>query len=212
MNKSENIDQIATALVAAQSKLAGVKMNAVNPFLKNKYADLGAIIEAAREPLRDNGLSISQLPGSDNGSISLTTILMHKSGQWLESTIAMPIGDEKGRSLAQSAGSIITYLRRYSYAAIIGAYADEDADGNNGAGAGDDKKKSAPVVWFGRKDLVTRAAKEIPYLSGEAANAIKSLDYLTKHGTITFGMDDDTVFATLNKAASAWADKKAEKK
>jgi ERF superfamily len=212
MNKSDSISELSTALVAAQSKLAGVQMNATNPFFKSKYADLGAIIEAARVPLSDNGLAVSQLTGSDNGSISLTTILMHKSGQWLESTISMPIGDEKGRSLAQSAGAIITYLRRYSYAAIVGAYADEDTDGN---GANDAKKaapKVAPVVWSERKDLIAHAIKEILYLEGQAENAIKALEHLTKTKAITFAMDDVVVFDALNKAASGWADKAAEKK
>lgn len=105
-------------------------MNAVNPFLKNKYADLGAVIEALRVPFTKNGLSVSQMIGGDGGGISVTTVLLHKSGQWMESTITLPLGDEKGRSLAQSAGAIITYLRRYGLASIAGAYSDEDTDGN----------------------------------------------------------------------------------
>ena len=42
----------------------------------------------------------------------------------------MPIGEEKGKSSAQVAGSIVTYLRRYSLASILGIYSDEDGDGN----------------------------------------------------------------------------------
>jgi hypothetical protein len=38
--------------------------------------------------------------------------------------------DEKGKSAAQVAGSIITYLRRYALAAALGIYADEDTDGH----------------------------------------------------------------------------------
>jgi hypothetical protein len=56
--------------------------------------------------------------------------LIHTSGQWIEDTISLPLGDEKGKSLAQVAGSIITYLRRYSYGAIVGLATDEDTDGN----------------------------------------------------------------------------------
>jgi hypothetical protein len=55
---------------------------------------------------------------------------MHTSGEWISSSISMPIGDEKGKSNAQVAGSIVTYLRRYSLASILGIYSDEDGDGN----------------------------------------------------------------------------------
>ena len=55
---------------------------------------------------------------------------MHNSGEWLESTCWLELGDERGKSNAQVAGSIVTYLRRYSLASILGMYADEDGDGN----------------------------------------------------------------------------------
>jgi hypothetical protein len=40
---------------------------------------------------------------------------------------------EKGKSGAQVAGSVITYLRRYSLAAILNLYSEEDNDGNKPA-------------------------------------------------------------------------------
>lgn len=128
--KSEQLNELAAALCKAQAALRPAAMNATNPFLKNKYADLGAVIEAARKPMADNGLSISQLVGGDDAVISITTILLHNSGQWLESTVSMTMGEERGKSAAQVAGSIITYLRRYSFASVLGIYADEDTDGS----------------------------------------------------------------------------------
>lgn len=132
MNKSETVMILATALAKAQGEMKAAQMNATNPFLKNKYADLGAIIEAAKPTLAKYGLSVSQMPTSADDRIGVTTILLHESGEWLEDTITLPLGDERGKSLAQVAGSIITYLRRYSLASVIGMYADEDADGNTG--------------------------------------------------------------------------------
>ena len=129
MNKSDHIDQLAKALSAVQKQVKPVAFNAVNPFLKNKYADLGAVIEACKQALCDNGFAVTQLATNDGG-IGVETVLMHESGQWISSTISLPLGDEKGKSLAQVAGSIITYLRRYALAAIVGLYADEDGDGN----------------------------------------------------------------------------------
>jgi len=128
--KSEKLDLLATALSKAQSEMPAVPMNAVNPFLKNKYADLAEMIRVASPVLAKHGLSISQQPVSVDGQIGVTTTLLHTSGQWIEDTISLPLGDEKGKSLAQVAGSIITYLRRYSFGAIVGLATDEDTDGN----------------------------------------------------------------------------------
>ena len=130
MNKSESIKSLAGALSQAQAEMPAVKFNATNPFLKNKYADLGAIIDTSKPILAKHNLSVSQLVESHENKIGVTTILMHNSGEWLESTSWLELGDERGKSNAQVAGSIITYLRRYSIASILGMYADEDGDGN----------------------------------------------------------------------------------
>ena len=134
MNKSENITELANALSLAQAEMPAVKMNSVNPFLKIKYADLGAVILTSRPVLAKHGLSISQLVYTDGDEIGIETVLMHKSGEWMASKTGLHLGDEKGKSQAQVAGSVITYLRRYSLAAILGMYADEDADGNGQTG------------------------------------------------------------------------------
>ena len=130
MNKSETLTELAKALNKAQAELKPAEMNKTNPFLKNRYADLGSVLEAARPVLKKNGLSIAQFPASDDSRIGLTTILMHVSGEWLEETMMLPVEQEKGKSGAQVAGSIISYLRRYGLSAVLGIYADEDADGN----------------------------------------------------------------------------------
>jgi len=126
---SEQINELAEALAKAQGEIKPAQMNAVNPFLKSKYADLGAVIEAAKAVLPKHGLSVSQLVSSDGDKIAVTTVLMHQSGQWLKDTASLVLGEERGKSAAQVAGSIITYVRRYAYAAIVGIYADEDTDG-----------------------------------------------------------------------------------
>jgi hypothetical protein len=131
MNKSETINDLATALSVAQGQMTAAKMGAENPFLHNHYADLGSVIQAAKKPLADNGLSYSQHPELNGGAVTITTILMHSTGQWIESTITLGLGEGKGMSQAQQMGSVITYLRRYSLSAILGIYADEDTDGND---------------------------------------------------------------------------------
>ena len=60
--------------------------------------------------------------------------------------MTLPLGDEKVQSQAQVAGSIITYLRRYAYASVLGMYADEDTDGepSKGNGQGKQQQNSRP--------------------------------------------------------------------
>ena len=60
MNKSDQINHLATALCKAQSEMAGASKDASNPFFKSKYADLGSVIKAIKTPFANNGLSYSQ--------------------------------------------------------------------------------------------------------------------------------------------------------
>ena len=130
MNKSESIQNLSAALSKAQAELPAIKFDSKNPFLKNDYASLGASIAGARPVIAKHDLSVSQLTFGEDGVAGGETVLMHTSGEWISSSISMPIGEEKGKSSAQVAGAIITYLRRYSLASILGIYSDEDGDGN----------------------------------------------------------------------------------
>ena len=62
MNKSESVVKLSGALAKAQAEMPAVEKNATNPFLKNRYADLGAVIEAAKPILARHGLSVVQMP------------------------------------------------------------------------------------------------------------------------------------------------------
>lgn len=129
MNKSESIKELAAALAKAQAEIGPAAFNRTNPFHKNRYADLGAIIEVARPALAKNNLAFTQLVSGDENKLEVTTALIHSSGEWVETTVGMAICEERGKSAAQVAGSVVTYLRRYSLASMLGIYADEDNDG-----------------------------------------------------------------------------------
>lgn len=169
MNKSESIKELASALAAAQSEFTPVPLNAVNPFLKNKYADLSSVIESAKPILAKHGLSIAQLVENEQG-IGVTTILMHTSGEWLSSMLSLPLGDERGKSLAQVAGSIITYIRRYTYGAILGLYTGDDDDGSAGA----KREKSESAV----KSVQATQSKNSDPTEGETSEAQKKFNAL----------------------------------
>lgn len=160
MNKSASITKLAEALAKAQAEMPVVKMNATNPFLKNKFADLGAVIDASRPTLAKHGLSLSQFPTSDGDKIGVTNVLMHSSGEWLEDTVYLSLSDEKGKSAAQVAGSVITYLRRYSWAAMLGLYADEDTDGHTGNTNGKKPEVKQEVTVTGKPEMTEQEKKQ----------------------------------------------------
>lgn len=125
MKQSEQIDKLAQALCKAQSAMGGAVKDSANPFFKSKYADLGSVVKAVKEPFADNGLSYVQFPVATERGVGVTTRLMHTSGQWLESEYVLPIVKPD----PQAAGSAITYARRYALQAIAGIpTADDDAE------------------------------------------------------------------------------------
>jgi hypothetical protein len=137
MKTSEQISNIASALVKAQQAITFASKDAINPHLKSKYADLPSVIDAVKVALNSNGISFLQSAGAMvDMHMTLTTRLMHSSGEWLEDTISMPMVKQD----PQSYGSALTYARRYSLAAITGLYQDDD----DGYAASNHAKASAP--------------------------------------------------------------------
>ena len=124
MKTSEKIDLIAPALLAAQKEINNATKNAKNPHFKNNYADLGAIIDAIKEPLNKNGIAITQSLSPGNDGLHLSSRLIHISGQWIEDTAFTPLP----KADPQGVGSATTYLRRYSLAALL-CITQEDDDG-----------------------------------------------------------------------------------
>jgi hypothetical protein len=137
MKTSEQIGELAAALAKAQGEMRHAAKDAQNPHLRNRYADLASVLDACREPLARNGLSVVQPAESGDGVVRVTTRLMHASGQWIESELAIPYATGKGTSDAQALGSALTYGRRYGLSAMVGIAADDD----DGAGAGAKKPK-----------------------------------------------------------------------
>jgi len=115
MKTSEKIDLIAPALLAAQKEIGNATKNAKNPHFKNNYADLGAVIDAVKEPCNKNGIVILQSLSEGADGLHLTTRLLHSSGQFVEDTAFTPLP----KNDPQGVGSATTYLRRYSLVALL---------------------------------------------------------------------------------------------
>jgi hypothetical protein len=69
------------------------------------------------------------MPSLDGGIVSVETVMLHTSGEWISNTASAPVT----KNDAQGVGSCITYLRRYSLAAFCGI-AQEDDDANASVG------------------------------------------------------------------------------
>lgn len=128
MNRSESIVKLSIALCKFNSEVSSISKDAKNPFFKSDYVTLDKLILATREILQKNGLSIMQMPLSkETGEIGIQTILVHESGEFIESD---PLFMKPVKNDPQQAGSLITYLRRYSYQAILNLNTGEDDDAN----------------------------------------------------------------------------------
>lgn len=119
---------IASALVAAQTKMRHAKIDRVNPHFGNRYATLAAVLDACRELLNAEGIAVVQRVTSDpdKGTVSVSTVLHHRSGEALDCG-ALTL--KATQNNPQQIGSALTYARRYSLAAAVGIASEEDDDG-----------------------------------------------------------------------------------
>ena len=157
MNTSETTTEITKALVQFHQSVGKIKKGSVNPFFKSKYATLSDILDVIAEPLYSAGLVIVQFP---EGTNTLTTRLMHTSGEWMESNYFMQPTKED----PQSFGSVITYQRRYALGAVLSLKIDEDDDANKASAP--EKKKSEPKPFLTTDSATWEQAVEYAKVNG----------------------------------------------
>ena len=161
---SEQITNLASALLKAQRDIGAATKGAKNPFFKSSYADLGAVIEAIKEPLNRNGITFLQAvdsfpQASDHGDAVIDTILLHESGQYLSTRT--PIFCAKPND-PQAFGSGVTYSKRYALQALLGLpTADDDGEGAMGRqGNGNVSKRSKAKPTEVRAELYAKYIEE----------------------------------------------------
>lgn len=141
MRTSETLGKIAPALTKALAALENPpktkkvtvkgKTKSGQPYSYDySYAALPEIMDAIRPILGKHGLAVMQSTETQDGFPSIVTKVLHESGEWISSDhlIMAPSQNDP-----QSAGSAITYGRRYSLTALLGLAADEDDDGQAGS-------------------------------------------------------------------------------
>lgn len=151
---------IFEAIAKAQGEIESAKKdNEVTAgSFKYKYADLQAVLDAIKNPLKENGLSIHQGVFGDMPNLKLVTTIQHSSGATV-SDGGIPLIINKNDM--QGFGSALTYARRYGVMAAIGVATEDD----DGVAAGSDQKpknsKDDPS-WrgpLGKTKLVEEARK-----------------------------------------------------
>jgi hypothetical protein len=132
MVSSVEIDKIVTALAAAQGAFPEIICDLQAGGKGGRtymYASLQNVLSSTRKSLSDNGIVFTQTIIPRDGMTLLVTMLLHSSGQYIASEYPMNLPGDP-----QSAGSMMTYFRRYSAIAILGVHPDYDDDGKDGGG------------------------------------------------------------------------------
>jgi hypothetical protein len=196
MTHSETLAALAAALSAAQAEFEAVSKDSTNPFFKSKYADLPSVVAAASPILATHGLAVSQLPGHDEGGDTLTTMLLHSSGEFLSGTMRLrPV-----KSDPQAQGAAMTYGRRYSYMAILGLVADDDDDGTAASAPRSEKpaaKTSKPAASKTPAEpkagagAATAGGPVLAHLRKLAGTAKKSPEWMSMK-LVELGVEGDT--------------------
>jgi len=197
MKTSNEINEIAKALCLAQSAMTGAKKDSKNPFFKSNYSDLASVMEAISLPFAANGLCFVQAAEASEQRVSVTTRIIHTSGQWLEATTELP----PTKADAQGWGSAITYAKRYGLQALCGVPSVDD-DGQEAV-----KRVAAPKV----APINKKQAEEISLLiEGTGTDKVEFLNYYsTRAGSKITELNQfpkdlfEQAVAVLNKKSEA---------
>lgn len=167
MERSESIAEISKALNTFRTAVKQPVKSASNPFFKSKYVALEGVVDAIDSALKDTGLSYVQEATSEGNQVSVTTLLLHESGEWIELTpLTLPVT----KNDAQAFGSAETYARRYSLSAAFGITSDLDDDGNAASSNPPAQQPTKP------KRSTTQARKETINELAESISKIKNVE------------------------------------
>jgi len=197
---TNDLGSLFAALAKAQGKIRNAPKDAANPHFRSKYADLASISDACRAALSENGIAVMQIPYNDGNNVGVVTRLGHASGQWIEGRLKVaPVKYD-----AQGIGSVMTYLRRYSLAAMAGVAPGDDDDGEGAVGRGRDDGRapmSAPADNGGK---ISAEQKEwlVTLLKETDADVKRFLSYLGVPAL------DELPAARYNDAVAALSKKK----
>jgi hypothetical protein len=188
MRTSENINEIAKAINAFRQVVKQPAKDGDNPFLKSRYVQLEGVVDAIDRALPDTGLAYTQDVVSEGNQVSVTTLIFHSSGQFIElGPLSVPVA----KNDAQAFGSAETYARRYSLSAAFGITSDLDDDGTV---AGVNPPKAQPK----------RTNKQNGGLDHATVKAVKELIMQQFNKMPEVNKNGDPKPKTVNELAEIW--------
>src|SRR5258706_3617394 len=124
---SESVAAIATALAKAQTELSNPEKAMVGTVYNNRsdspqsfrYASLSSGLDIIGKALGGQQIAIAQTTHIDraSGTVNLTTILLHTSGEWISSD--WPVCQLSETSVPRRMGAALTYARRYALFTMV---------------------------------------------------------------------------------------------
>jgi ERF superfamily len=133
---SESVAAIATALAKAQTELTNPEKATVGTVYNNRsqspqsfrYASLSSGLDIVRKALGGHQIAIAQTTNIDRagGTVNLTTVLLHTSGEWISSD--WPVCPISEISAPRRMGASLTYARRYALFTMVGIAGEDDLD------------------------------------------------------------------------------------
>ncbi len=134
---SESIGSLATALAKAQSELVNPEKLLVGTIRVGqgeatertfRYASLSSGLDIVRKTLGQHEIATVQTTAIDQtaGTVNLTTVLAHSSGEWISSD--WPVCAISETAIPRRMGAALTYARRYSLFTLVGIAGEDDLD------------------------------------------------------------------------------------
>ncbi len=133
---SECVAAIATALAKAQMELSNPEKAMVGTVFNTRsdspqsfrYASFSSGLDIIRKTLGGQQIAVAQTTEIDraSGTVNLTTVLMHTSGEWISSD--WPVCQLSETSAPRRMGAALTYARRYALFSMVGIAGEDDLD------------------------------------------------------------------------------------
>ena len=134
---SRSIASLAAALAKAQAELVNPEKSLVGDHTIGggggaeqtfRYAPLSSGLDIVRKTLGQHGIATIQTTAIDQiaGTVNLTTMLAHASGEWIASD--WPVCAVSETATPHRMGAALTYARRYALFTLVGLAGEDDLD------------------------------------------------------------------------------------
>jgi hypothetical protein len=133
---SETVAAIATALAKAQTELTNPEKAMIGTVYNTRtdsqqsfrYASLSSGLDIIRKVLGSQQIAVTQTTDIDRtgGTVNLTTVLLHTSGEWISSD--WPVCQLSETSAPRRMVAALTYARRYALFTMVGIAGEDDLD------------------------------------------------------------------------------------